>query len=656
MPFSKQINVAAIVILLAAVCSIFILAVISSLKKMSGKDSFADSKAVQSLNYKTAKGENEKCLICHSDIKGNEESHNPLVIGCSGCHLGNPNSLNKDEAHLGMVLIPGNSSNAQRTCGQPNCHGQMIPRMENNIMNSMNGVVSVDKWVLDEAATSTFKQPIQTIGFSLADKHLRNLCASCHLSNEKIEYGPIQELSRGGGCLACHLNYSADAFEELQEALPLHEGQSSNVNKNVKNRFAKYKFIPSTHPQINLDISNMHCFGCHSRSGRISLSYEGWHETLLRDEDVKNSKGFRKLDDGRIVQKIKADIHHQKGMKCVDCHTSYELMGDGNYALHKEDQVKIQCTDCHLKSKPNTKKISEFDFESKKIAELLNLSHSNKDYLTSAKNGFPIVNAFYINGEAFLINKSSGNKARIKSPSFICSEGSSHSSLSCNACHNSWTPQCIGCHSEYDPNSTMYDLLDNKEASGEWLEYPKGMLPQPSTLGVKEIIQNDGTIKKIVDEVMPGMILTINGNKTKNKPHTFKRLFAPAFSHTIQKEGRSCKSCHNNPLALGYGRGKLEYKYLATAGRWQFTPQYPILKTDGLPEDAWTGFLQQRNKNSATREYIRTFTVDEQKKILTVGACLTCHSSNSAVINAALKNLSKTLQLKSNKCILPEWK
>ncbi|MCX7876601.1 MAG: hypothetical protein N2321_10605 [Melioribacteraceae bacterium] len=575
---------------------------------------------VKNINQK------ESCLSCHSEIQGIEESHSPNKIGCYSCHLGNPNAIEKNEAHANMILIPGNLNDIEFTCGSSNCHPQMISRMKNNIMNTMNGVVTVDKWVFGEATSPTFKNSIHEIKFSPAEKHLRNLCASCHLSNIKSELGPINELSRGGGCLACHLNYSNNALFEL---------------KNSSKQLTKF------HPNIDIKINNSHCFGCHSRSGRISLSYDGWHETLYKPEDVKSKIGFRVLDDGRVVKQIQKDIHSEKGLLCVDCHNSYEIMGDGNYYLHKEEQLQIQCIDCHLIDNPKTKKINEFDFESKKIAELNNTNDNSRNYLLT-KNEIPYTNVFYEKGKTFLIKKNNKEKVEIKKPSFVCTEGKAHKDLSCNTCHNSWTPQCIGCHTEYDENSTMFDLLDNKEADGEWLEHPKDLLAETTTLAVRQ-----SPNKREIIEVMPGMILTIK--KSKNESPIFKRLFAPAFSHTIRKEAKSCQECHLNPVVLGYGRGKLEYKITNGKGSFIFTPNYPNSKIDNLPEDAWIGFLKEKKYNVATRENIRTFSVDEQKRILTLGSCLSCHKSNSKVINATLYDFDKVISLKSKKCIIPNW-
>ncbi len=124
----------------------------------------------------------------------------------------------------------------------------------------------------------------------------------------------------------------------------------------------------------------------------------------------------------------------------------------------------------------------------------------------------------------------------------------------------------------------MFDLLANKELKGEWLEYPKDLLAEAAVLGIRESKDVNEKIKRTVEEFIPGMILTINRDKSKNEKPIFKRLFAPGFSHTIRKQTRSCESCHNNSAALGYGRGKLEYKITDGVGTWFFTPKYPQLK------------------------------------------------------------------------------
>jgi len=575
------------------------------------------------------------CIECHGEMEGFSSAHSPNVIGCESCHLGNSFTSNKDFAHKRLIIIPGNLSDAERTCGATNCHPGISQRITNSLMNTMSGAVSVNRFAFDELKKPVGLFKVKNLTQSNADNHFRNLCASCHLGNEKTELGPITELSRGGGCNACHLNYSDEASEQLVDY------QKSTDEE---------KILPKIHPQLSLNISNDHCFGCHARSGRISTNYEGWFETLLNENEIKGrgENNFRILKDGRVFQKTKDDVHHQAGMECIDCHVSLEIMGDGNSYEHMEEQVRIQCEDCHSKE---TQSISygALDFESKKIVDLRKLKMEDTNFLLTGKTNIPIVNAFVnLSGEKILLTKSKKERLHLKPPAGICIEGKTHERLSCNSCHTEWVSHCVGCHTEYDNKEEGFDLLDNKDITGSWIETPSDFYVDYPVLGIRK--ENSG--KETIDTFIPGMIVTIE--KMKNNPNKkiFTRLCAPTFSHTINKEGRNCKSCHNNPLAIGYGKGELSYSII---GKWSFKPHFLIYKEDNLPKDAWIGFLKSRDEKSTTRINTRPFTVEEQKRILLVGACLTCHVEQSELMKKSLIDFEFILQKVSPKCILPNW-
>ncbi len=55
----------------------------------------------------------------------------------------------------------------------------------------------------------------------------------------------------------------------------------------------------------------------------------------------------KELPGNRYFLEITEDIHHKKGMTCIDCHTRNEIMGDGTMYAHYEDQVEIKCATCH---------------------------------------------------------------------------------------------------------------------------------------------------------------------------------------------------------------------------------------------------------------------------------------------------------------------
>ena len=165
-------------------------------------------------------------------------------------------------------------------------------------------------------------------------------------------------------------------------------------------------------------------------------------------------------------------------------------------------------------------------------------------------------------------------------------------------------------------------------------------------------VRKEKSGKEIIDTFIPGMVVTIEKMKNNPDKKIFKRLFAPTFSHTINKTGRSCKSCHNNPLAIGYGKGELSY---SSIGKWRFKPHFSNHKEDNLPLDAWIGFMKSRNESSTTRTNTRPFSIEEQKGILLVGVCLTCHEEQSDVMKKSLLDFELILQNVSKKCILPNW-
>lgn len=590
-------------------------------------------------------GRYEGCIGCHYEMSGFSKSHDTRAIGCVSCHAGNPFTPDKNTAHRNMILIPGNLTDAKRSCGTTDCHPEITNRIDNTLMTTLSGMVSVDRFVFNEIHTLNQKSRITEIGYSPADKHLRDLCASCHLGNPKTDFGPIDQLSRGGGCNACHLNYDVHSLYELSQ-------------------FDEQKHAPSDyeikhHPNLSINISNEHCFGCHSRSGRISTNYEGWHETLLDEKDIKDSSAYRILDDHRVFRFIEADVHHQSGILCTDCHNSYELMGDGTFYLHEEEQVKIQCEDCHNNALKNTITINSFDAESRKIADLMGHNNTEREYLVIEKSGFPLINTFLdTNKQGWLISKGTSDTFLLNPPAQVCKRGKGHNSLTCKSCHSSWVPQCIGCHNQFEKNTKGFDLLANKAVTGEWVEFISKYLSDPPVLGVF----SDTTFnpaKRKIETFAPSMILSIDiasfSEEYENKPEIFHRLFSPVSAHTTQKKGRSCKSCHNNPNRIGYGRGTLEYKISEGKGIWEFKPRFSSSHFDGRPADAWVGFLMEKFYNTATRYNHRPFTIEEQQKILTIGACLHCHEEGSDIMMQSLDNYQETMNRLSNKCILPEW-
>jgi len=586
-------------------------------------------------------GQREGCLACHQGMTGFVASHEPGTLGCAACHLGNSFTLNKALAHKGMTLTPGNFSVVNRTCGASNCHNDVEMRVSGSLMNTMSGVASVDKFAFGENSDLNAHFDVAALKHSPADTHLRNLCASCHIGQDKSQPGPIDESSRGGGCSACHLRYDSVAAAELGR-----RGGSST---------------PLHHPDISVHVSAQACFGCHSRSGRIATSYEGWHETLLDEETAKAKPGwpaqFRLLADGRVFEKHTADVHFEKGMTCVDCHIASEVMSDGGVHAHESDAVKISCADCHAAGATPAKDFAQLDAETQEITAMRKLNEPGRRFvaLQSGSAAYPNV---YLGADGrpqvALIES-----AKVLQPKPAASEcarkGTAHERLECGACHTAWAPQCISCHTSFDAKAQGWDHLAGKFVKGAWQEDAADYQGDAPPLGVESGVGMAGKTEERITTFAPGMILNLKLPSGQGKSKSqFQRLFAPVSPHTTASQSRDCRSCHNNAAALGYGRGQLKYEVEGGRGKWVFTPAYARSSQDGLPMDAWIGFLQEPRTGTTTRKGARPFSLEEQQKILLVGACLECHDPKERRIAAVFADFKNYRAALSPQCRLPE--
>ncbi len=596
------------------------------------------------------RGRAEECLVCHAGIEGLDPGHRPEQIGCASCHGGNIGTRDARLAHVGLIRVPGNLADAPLTCAQAACHASVLPRVTGSIMTTMAGVVAVDRRVFGDPASRVDTVPhVATLGASAADTHLRQLCASCHLGQPKTAWGPATDASRGGGCTACHLTYDSLAARQLAAY--------------VATAPASRTGIPGRHPAISIAVDNGKCFGCHSRSARISTNYEGWTElqsappesTLDADARAPRPR-YRRLADGRVFARATADVHQERGLACIDCHVPSEVMGTGKVTTRSREQIQIRCTDCHATRLASIAS-DHADAESQTLLTLRGWRPAEGERLAVAASGAVLTNVVVdANQRVQLRRKLTGAWAPVRAPASACLRNAGHARLTCNTCHTAWAPRCATCHTTVDPSADGYDHLAQADVRGAWVESSGPFEAAPPTLGVVVDAKDRAHPRGVVDTFIPGMIMTLDRPSAPGAApdRVLRRLYARTFSHTIRREVRSCTSCHADPVALGYGRGVLRLEMRGGAGRWVFTPGDSAL-ADGLPAGAWTGFLRTRLRDVSTRDDARPLLAEEQRRILTVGACLTCHDGASAVMQRALKDFDATLARRGPRCVVPRW-
>ncbi len=444
------------------------------------------------------------CLQCHFAMQsGFNPAHDFAANDCVVCHGGDSTSFAQDAAHEGLIAFPGSLDNARQTCGQ--CHADWVDEVIGNMMHTGRGMVHVTRQLLEGSPGAPETDNLQSLGHGMADSMLRKLCASCHLGQPKTEHALDAMHDRGGGCLACHIN----------------------------------DHPASRHPALSTQVSDARCFGCHARSGRISLNYTGFAEIDVPE----NAEPGLRLADGRPVARKPADVHYEADMSCIDCHTSVGLMGHADDALTQRDAVDIACTDCH---------------EHREATD---------------KHGTPLPHIEVSGDEAILRTKNTGKTLNIpRANPATAGHDDDHARLTCAACHSQWAPQCFGCHTSYETDGEQWDHVLREVTPGRWVEQRWAVQSGLPALGVNAAGQ--------VDVFVPGMIMTVTHPDLDDD--RFVRVFAPLSPHTSGK-ARSCESCHRSTTALGLGEGEL----LQTDGEPRFVPAGQPLQ-DGLAADAWT--------------------------------------------------------------------
>lgn len=476
------------------------------------------------------------CVQCHAARQtGFNAAHAFAAEHCSTCHGGDATSGRKQAAHSDLIAFPGELATSGRACG--GCHADRVAGVVNNLMHTGRGMVHITRQLFDAASGDIGQKSLQSLGHGVADSMLRKLCASCHIGQPRTKHALDVSRDRGGGCLACHIN------EHPEQA----------------------------HPALTTRVEDGRCFGCHSRSGRISLNYTGLAET----DPAAESSGAPslRLADGRPVQRLPADAHYLAGMSCIDCHTSVGLMGDAGDARHQREAVDIGCSDCHDNSSSRIA-LSDWPAELSSMKKHVPFAASPETrFLATDSKGTPLWNVELRDGAAVLHTKNTGRRLQIPraDPAHV-GHDQQHQRLTCAACHSQWAPQCFGCHMEFDSDLEQWDHVERAVTPGRWQEKRWGVQNGLPPLGINASGR--------VDVFVPGMIMTVA--HPSEEGDTFVRMFAPLSPHTTGP-ARSCESCHRSTVALGLGEGRLQ----DINGELRFEPEKELLQ-DGLAADAWT--------------------------------------------------------------------
>lgn len=497
---------------------------------------------------------------------------------------------------------------------------------------------------------------------SISDMY-RKQCARCHIWEEgRRKRGDL----RAGGCSACHVLYTNDA---------VYEGGDPTIPRE------KGKIHPMKH-QITLKIPAQQCNHCHTRGKRIGTTYVGMFEY-----DYKSDQSAPPFDEeGNFQDKlytkdylnVRKDLHFERGMHCVDCHTSVDVHGDGNVYPTTLHQVEIECHDCHGTPKyyPWELPVGYGERAPDNTPRGLYISRNEEDtgdteYLLSNR-GNPRKNTYKVGDKAYLVsyftdkvhempllkNNEIHNNWKTEQGRVAMSIVSEHmEKLECYACHSTWAPQCYGCHMKYDRRKTgtdwigtamNHDVLDGKQrivkSPGDVYENRSFMRWEKPILGVNmegkvsPLIPGCQTLWTYVNE--EGEIVVRNKSFTTSDGFPSPTL-APVQAHANTIPARTCENCHTDPKSIGYGemtsRSMPQFYgdkplfadnepgvYGDIPGAETAKPQVP-----GMPDVpyAWDQLVTRSGKQlqNMPHKEDRPLNKEERDKVEREGLCIACH-------------------------------
>ena len=562
----------------------------------------------------------EKCLTCHEGIEEISEVEGMRELSCTDCHLGDPDAGEAQAAHKGMYANPSDMRVVDETCG--GCHPDEVERVRKSLHATSAGKISGARYaqgaqgrgaiyanyaVADDApeglfAVASLKQipmydPKRPEGPEnhLIDDYLRNQCLRCHVWSDGHQRDGDY---RASGCAACHVLYSD---------MGTYEGDDKAIPHNQKDR-------PIVH-RITSKIPETQCIHCHNRGARTGVSFIGTMESDGYGTPWTASGGKQGKLHGKFYNHLAKNVHYEKGMTCIDCHTMQDLHGDGNIYQKKWQAVEIECTDCHgtMEARSN---------------------------LTSSW-GNPLDNVMEIKGKVILVSKLDGKEHVVPQISEVKYSAEGRTAmvlipahmerLECYACHARWVPQCYGCHAKQDISKPAGDWLNGKTSEDPtktsfkgnrkstafaWNESRSYLRWETPILG----INSEGRVSPF--EVGCQTIFTqVDGDKPvfNNKIYTTVDGTSgfgqnPVQPHTTTKEARTCADCHMSRKAAGLGGG-------------YYVSRYNGLDIDFEPER----IVDEKGKQiqETAHEGARPFNEEELLKLDRSGTCVACHGSDT---------------------------
>ena len=508
--------------------------------------------------------------------------HPEAELSCVDCHGGNAEGKSAYEAHVHPSSPPPGDERTlpldadlayrrfknpmdlrvvEHTCGE--CHGDLCEDLEISLHGTTAGHLSdgfYEMGLVEQPGSKYGIFPIRPhrarggeveslLGLPAFQGHRtdptqlgsyypdlpRKECMQCHLySNGRAVRGRVgfDGDYRGSGCAACHVAYALDGLSESRDR---------TVDRGEPGHPLRHEMTAAPTTQT--------CTSCHYGDASIGLHFRGLSQLppgapggpdIAGTTDSLLNRTFY-LNDPSICP---PDIHQERGLHCIDCHTLADVMGDGRLHGQMEHAVEISCEACHG------------TFERRSTLE--------------TERGAPLTNLFEEGGKVFLRSKVTGEVHPVVQVVDVLDPSSEefrdqaalamtdeHRGIECYTCHAGWNVNFLGFHFYRNEALSQLDILTGKRTQGRvttqekvfttWKSFYAGLNEKGRVAPYMTGFSTMGTVddangKRILDQAMPVTRAGLSGVTMVHHQ-----------THSVRPTSRSCVECHRSSATWGLG-------------------------------------------------------------------------------------------------------
>jgi len=269
-----------------------------------------------------------------------------------------------------------------------------------------------------------------------------------------------------------------------------------------------------------------------------------------------------------------ADIHLEKGMQCNDCHFAQDNHGNGKLYGEPRAAVEIDCTDCHgtisarasLRSSGPAAPAGGRQLEALRTPwgmrrfewlgeRLIQLSMSDKDKEWEVVQTRDTVTAGNVHFSAKsyrakLMGTDGAPLAAVPTDAGMLAHA--NSSMTCYACHTSWTPTCFGCHLQMTANIKRPMLHNEGLTTRNYTSYNFQvlrddiyMLAVDGTVTGHRIAPARSSCAVLVSSQDANREWLYYQQQTISAPGLSGQAFSTFVPHTVRaRETKQCSDCH----------------------------------------------------------------------------------------------------------------